>query len=743
MGVWWRTDLEHCCQHVWWWHVSLVALGAVTLVRNEPVLAEESLWPLPETFLMDVEAWYDNPTRHSSRRMNRLLLGERANEDQGLTGVYLPSTDEDIVKNEACRHDVASILKVYGSPLLQEILVLREHLWPFLLEDSWGKAPDGILYGNLQPWGMLEECTDIEVEEVVQVNHFTMLNTTFQGRYCTVSFSSSDAKDGKGARTAPASLFGIGSPLFHYGTCIPTSCSAHDLMVSLSEKLNGTSKEVASLDCHSKEDVESFTSGDIAFIVVASVLWFLLLAAAIVDISINYWDVQHYRKGVLRFLLPFSAYTNMKKIFHVTNEENPGVISCLHGMRVLSMTWIVWGHTLIYLGVISINVFAGDLISGKVIDQTLLNATYSVDTFFFISGLLVAYGVLKEHTKVGRVNWIMYYVHRFIRLAPPIALTAASMATVFRFTMAGPLAMEVERNFVQVCRDSWWADVFFFTNFRDKMCLSHCWYTAVDSQIYLVLPLVLVPLLYTRRIGLAWLGVVTLVFIAVPVIIFAVYQQYPTLPFQVPEFEFVPGIDTYMTPWCRANVYLIGVWAGWILFTLQGKTIKLQMWQVLLGWVVATAMALLVIYGVANYDTFEDPDPLPLSVSVIYGGFSRVAWALALLWVVFACHTGYGGLVNTILSYPSWQPLSRLTFSMYLVCLPIQVLYLGAMHTPFYTNHLNVIISTCGFLFTGGLLSVVLSLMTEGPILGLEKVFYQRPGRVLSDMKVSSTTATT
>lgn len=66
-------------------------------------------------------------------------------------------------------------------------------------------------------------------------------------------------------------------------------------------------------------------------------------------------------------------------------------------------------------------------------------------------------------------------------------------------------------------------------------------------------------------------------------------------------------------------------------------------WQVLLGWVGTSAMGLVLVYGMANYNTADDPDPLPLSVSIMYGGFSHGAWALALLWVVFACHTGYGG----------------------------------------------------------------------------------------------------
>ncbi|MPC74950.1 hypothetical protein E2C01_069333 [Portunus trituberculatus] len=44
-----------------------------------------------------------------------------------------------------------------------------------------------------------------------------------------------------------------------------------------------------------------------------------------------------------------------------------------------------------------------------------MNASYSVDTFLFMSGLLVAYTVLLEKDKARGVNWIMYYIHRFIR----------------------------------------------------------------------------------------------------------------------------------------------------------------------------------------------------------------------------------------------------------------------------------------------------------------------------------------
>lgn len=47
------------------------------------------------------------------------------------------------------------------------------------------------------------------------------------------------------------------------------------------------------------------------------------------------------------------------------------------------------------------------------------------------------------------------------------------------------------------------------------------------------------------------------------------------------------------------------------------------------------------------------------------------------------------GPINSFLAHPSWQPLSRLTFSMYLVAYVVQWLYIGAVYTPMYVNHLN------------------------------------------------------
>ena len=54
-----------------------------------------------------------------------------------------------------------------------------------------------------------------------------------------------------------------------------------------------------------------------------------------------------------------------------------------------------------------------------------------------------------------------------------------------------------------------------------------------------------------------------------------------------------------------------------------------------------------------------------------YQGFSRVLWALGLSYMIYACETSNGGIVNRVLTWKIWLPLSRLTYSAYLIHLTV------------------------------------------------------------------------
>ena len=119
---------------------------------------------------------------------------------------------------------------------------------------------------------------------------------------------------------------------------------------------------------------------------------------------------------------------------------------------------------------------------------------------------------------------------------------------------------------------------------------------------------------------------------------------------------------------------------GKVIQDIQGETDMIKnvamtcltdSWQQtnLLLWSLAFGIAFSVVYGLNIPLRFDPKDPVPLTrmENSFYGGLSRLAWAVALSWVVFACTKGYGGWVNELLSWEAFQPLSKLTFTIYLV----------------------------------------------------------------------------
>ncbi|KAK3855366.1 hypothetical protein Pcinc_038228 [Petrolisthes cinctipes] len=688
------------------WRVVVVVATLVTVTTAETeTLKGTTLWTDSEAFKLEMENWFNGSPEWMLKNLPLEMLDGGGDDDsrsisslewRDVQGAYLPSTDPDIVYNQQCRQDVNTFLSIMENPELLNVSN-EDVFWLLFMPDSWGKLPDGILYGNIRPWGVMEECTIIDVNISLPFGNNLSFESRFQGRYCLVTYKRQGEEQFQIPNTDHLTRMGLGVgvlPYVSYGTCMPSTCTAEDLQVSI-EALRGNESDLH-VDCYLKDEEKPLYSWDIVFIVFLAIMGTLLFLASVVDIAINHFNKQHFRKGPLKFVLVFSAYNNLKKIFHHNTKEGPEVISCLHGIRVMSMCWIVWAHSYAFMPSITSHLMHIPQLTDDLLEQTITGAVFGVDTFFFLSGLLVTYGLLKQFTKTKRINWIMYYVHRLIRLTPPILVTAAFMATLSRYTQVGPLSKNVERTNIQMCRNYWWSDVLYISNFMgfDKSCLAQCWYTAVDTQLYVVAPLVFLPLLYRPKIGLPWMGVVTLLSVMIPMIITGV-NSLPTgaIAF-APEADI--NIETYTTPWYRASAYLVGMWGGVILHHFRDRELKLKVWQAVLGWVLATTVGMLVVYGMVDYNTIADPEPIPQGVSIAFDGFGRGSWALAVLWVVFACHKGYGGVINSFLAHPCWQPLSRLTYCIYLTSIPIQTLYPGTQYILIYMNHINEMRSKLG-----------------------------------------------
>lgn len=71
-------------------------------------------------------------------------------------------------------------------------------------------------------------------------------------------------------------------------------------------------------------------------------------------------------------------------------------------------------------------------------------------------------------------------------------------------------------------------------------------------------------------------------------------------------------------------------------------------------------------------------------VNGLYESLSRVAWPLAISYIIFACAHNNGGLVNWFLSHPFWQPISNISYAIYLIHWPVLYMFHGAMKSVQY-----------------------------------------------------------
>ena len=111
----------------------------------------------------------------------------------------------------------------------------------------------------------------------------------------------------------------------------------------------------------------------------------------------------------------------------------------------------------------------------------------------------------------------------------------------------------------------------------------------------------------------------------------------------------------YFPFYTRASPYFVGMFLGWIFYETKKPQYHFSMSEknrricAVIGWIVAAAIALAVLYGLIPYMQITNKDELPSAISITYGSLHRFAWGISIAWVIFACVTGYGGFTEFLL----------------------------------------------------------------------------------------------
>ncbi|XP_069112157.1 LOW QUALITY PROTEIN: uncharacterized protein [Argopecten irradians] len=454
-------------------------------------------------------------------------------------------------------------------------------------------------------------------------------------------------------------------------------------------------------------------------------------------------DIQKSSKNsglAIKLFLCFSAWTNGQKLLRT--DQHKDSISAICGLRVISILWIIYTHTLFVntAAIKNVNLISFfDQLQSTALSMPLINGAVAIDTFFVISGLLLSYMLMKELTKQkGRINWFMFYFYRFWRLTPTYMMIILLDVAFSRYYHDGPSWTQMEI-FTDNCKESWWTNLLFINNYintADKKCFPWSWYIACDMQLYILSPLLLVPCYSSKKIGavLSSLalagGTVATVFVAMD------YPPTNTIMVPKPTFNIESDLNNIQQtkdfhngylfkPYSHIAPYVLGLITGYILFK-TGRNYKIRKTLNVFIWVLVGSLGCLVVYGL--YDDFKGNQWSSEVLVAYYCSHSahKIVWGACICWVVFACATGNAGFINTLLSWSPFVPLSRLVLCAYLIHPLVMMAYAAQLRQGVYANFYSSIYMFIGHSIVTLTVSFFISLAFEWPANGLERTIFTR-----------------
>ena len=293
-----------------------------------------------------------------------------------------------------------------------------------------------------------------------------------------------------------------------------------------------------------------------------------------------------------------------------------------------------------------------------------------VTVFFVISGYLITGILINEIEESGGVDLKNFWLRRIRRLLPAVR----SMAVVMIFVSA-----VVNRVvFTKGCNDllsavfgynNWWQifrKVSYFENAGAPSPFTHCWSLAIETQFYLIYPILLILLSKARNRGKVF-ATVTAVLAMISVVLMGVLYSPDGDPSRV-----YYGTDT------RAFSLLIGALAA---IQKEYHIIKVKLRGKL--WAVIGSISVLILIGmmmlISSYSSF-----------LYYGGQAIVSVLAA--FVVYAV-TVSRSLLNIILDSSILKWIGDRSYSIYLWHYPIIVLMSGGKRAAWWIVILEVVLS--------------------------------------------------
>lgn len=632
--------------------------------------------------------------------------------------------------------------------LLKIVFGLRKlEKWAFQLLDSIGRPPSGILDVTMSDYGDYDQCL-----EVVSLTRSG--DEDFRGQHCNIQVEHPHIpaltkqaiarlpqllKEDSEERSAAMPSEVYKDVLLTYtrlqtsiavrvGICVPSTCSKEDVFKMLNPAVANLKLGVSVAECETKSIV-TLTEEQLVAICMFGLLGTVLLLGTLLEIVLSVVkrptiSEAFRRKANKSVLATFGIFRNLRQL--LTTDDVPSAMNCLHGIRVITMFWVVLSQT--YLNVEFQAVRGLKFLIPAVESfsfQFIVNGLLAVDTFFFLSGLLLSMNVLKNIDKKNmKKQTFGIFLYRYLRLTPG-CLVLLCFFTLVPLLGSGPIWKEKILPEVAACRRNWWAVMLNVNNFvhSERMCLPSLWYISADWQLHCSLFLIVFLLIRRPAFG-GMAAFASVVIFGVIIGVQTTLSGYPPtmLPLYAERSRVMAMVqDVVMRPYTHAGPFTVGMCTAFLV--LKYPLTRLTKVSQAALWLASALCMSLSLFGTWKWNRNVEASDLE---TLLYSSLHRTAWALGLGWTVYACLTNRCALVNQVLAWKAWLPLSRLTYGVYLAHPVVLDFQMWTIRERIFGSHMSMLYVFSGNLAVSMGVAVIFYLGFEAPFRKLCKDFIEK-----------------
>ncbi|XP_037028727.1 nose resistant to fluoxetine protein 6-like [Bradysia coprophila] len=428
-----------------------------------------------------------------------------------------------------------------------------------------------------------------------------------------------------------------------------------------------------------------------------------------------------------KIVLAFSWRKNLNHLMNA-NQFECNEIAAVCGVQVVGVMWIMLVHTCTVLSYVCDNkVYRNSKYNFGILAAIINTGSFSIDTFFFLSGVQITYTfyktiktILNDHS-IGTLDQVIHFaamiIHKVLRLIFPYLVVLLMLQIVMKYFYHNSI-VEIPSQDHMTCQENMWRNMLFIDTFFPikERCMPWSWFFSLDCQFFVAASIILLIANNHPRYATV---ICTAFFVSSFVTTTIVrYNKHPKISLtyedQIAEFNSV-----YDQPWTRIAPFLLGMCLGYILFKTN-ETIRLNIFVIISGWIASV----LLVCGISFRNIFLVKSNLWIEAAL--SSSTHTVGPMILFWIILSSISQYQGFIGRFLSSKRLIPLSKLTNCILMVHPLITRLIILDSEQIFHLSLAILFTTYIGFLALSFTAGFVLYMFFEAPLTSLlQNVYYK------------------